>query len=183
MHKQIKIISAIIALIVIVLLVFSVINYRVLHKTASEKVSSYVGRYGLLAVFLFIFVLEVSPQPFISGLAPLASGLAFGIPDYSILTIAVISVIISGFAAYSFGWVYGDNVTSKLVGKKNYDKYVKLAKKHGNSALAIVAFSPIPYFPVLAGAFKIDIKNFFIFGVFFRIIHYLVFGYLLSVVL
>ncbi len=183
MHRKIKLISKIICILVVLLLIFSIVNYRILKKSVSEGVNDYVIKYGLIAVFILIFILEVSPQPFVSGLAPLASGMAFGISDSSILVIAVVSVIISGFAAYSFGRVYGDSITPKIIGKKHYNRYVRLSKKHGNGALAVAAFSPIPYFPVLAGAFKIDIKNFFIFGIFFRILHYLVFGYILTVLI
>jgi undecaprenyl-diphosphatase len=183
MPRKTRLIFGIIGILLMILLIYSVVNYGILHKTINDEVNFYIQKYGLIAVFILVFLLEISPQPFVSGLVPLASGMAVGIPDHSILVIAVTSVVVASFSAYTFGYIYGEYVTSRLISKEKYDEYVDLVKKHGNFALAVIAFTPIPYFPSLVGAFKMDLKDFFIFGIFFRILHFLVFGYILTVLI
>ncbi|KKK55012.1 hypothetical protein LCGC14_3078880, partial [marine sediment metagenome] len=42
----------------------------------------------------------------------------------------------------------------KYFDKKNVKKYEKFFKKYGQSAMIIMAVSPIPYLPTLAGVFR-----------------------------
>jgi len=186
MGKKIKIFNLIsLALFILVLFffVYSVFNYKIMHKEISDRIETYVARYGYAAVFLLSFLLEISPRPFISALAPLASGLAVNM-DYHFLTLIVIlSATLSGLVGYFAGIIYGKNVILQFIKRKDYTKYKQLFKKYGNFAFSIAALTPIPYFPILAGAFRMKFTDFAIYALFFRALHFLILSWLLFVVL
>ena len=62
----------------------------------------------------------------------------------------------------------------KYFDKKNVRKYKDLFKKYGRSAMIIMAISPIPYLPTLAGVFRMSPKYFFLETLSVRIIRHIV---------
>jgi len=180
--KKIKILSSIFALIILILFIFSLINYSVLSNQVDESLNNQVEKYGYIGVFILAFILEISPQPFASALVPYANGIIFGLDFKLLLAITILAVILSSLTAYWIGLKYGKRVAIKFTGEETYQKYHNIFKKYGKPGMAILALTPIPYFPILAGLFKMNLKNFIIFAVIPRIFHFLVFGYLINVI-
>lgn len=178
-----RIISLIIFIFFIALLIYSLVNYKIFNKQINEKIEYFIDKYGFISVFITAFLLEISPQPFVSGLAPMASGLVFGM-DYNILLIVVCSaVILSSLFAYFLGLIYGEKIALEFLDIKTYKKYIKLFKKYGNAMMSIIAFTPLPYFPVLAGVFKMKIADFVVYALFFRILYYFISSWLFFIFL
>ena len=181
--KKLKIASFIIGLLVLSLFLYSLFNYRILNREIEQGVSDYVDKYGYASVFILGFILESSPQPFVSALAPLASGLLVGLSFSTLLIITWVATTISSLTAYIIGRIYGKRFVTKLVDKESYEEYNNLFKKYGKLAFAIVALTPVPYFPVIAGVFKMKLKDFALYALSFRLAHYLIFSYLLFIIL
>ena len=179
MHKKIKIATSIIGILVIILFLYGLVNYRILDKQISERVEFYVGKYGYYSVFVFSFILEISPQPFIGAVGTVASGLVFGLNFYYLLILVIVAGTLSAITAYAIGRLYGKRIVIKLFGRKNYEKYSLLFKKYGKLAISLAALTPIPYFPVIAGVFKMKAVDFAVYALFVRVIHFVVFSYLL----
>lgn len=186
MGKKIKLFNLISLLLFVLILfffVYSVFNYRIMRKEISDRTEIYVTRYGYAAVFIFSFLLEISPQPFISALAPLASGIALNMDYYFLTGIVILSATLAGLVGYFVGIVYGKTFAFRFIDGKNYQKYKRLFKKYGNFAMSVAALTPIPYFPVLAGVFKMKFTDFAIYALFFRVLHFLIMSWLLFVIL
>ncbi len=182
-HKTFKKISVIFSLIILLIFIFSLINYKVLKKSLDETLSNQVGNYGYFAVFLISYAVEILPQPFVSALVPFANGLVLEL-EYSFLLIyTLIAVVLSSLTGYAIGLLYGKKFTMKIFGKEKYDKYNRLFKKYGNYAMTIAAFTPFPYLPIVPGVFKMKLKNFILFALIPRITYITVFTYVLSLVL
>lgn len=181
--RNFKIITFVLALIFLILFIYAIVNYKILRQSISEEVSEYVDEYGYYAIFILVVLFEISPQPLVSGIIPLATGLTLGMSDYYLLITSAIGVVVSSLLGYFIGKRWGIDVSIKLIGKKDYQRYLELAKKYGNIAIAIAALTPVPYLPVLAGAFKMKLNDFITYGIFFRIIYFLIFGYFLSYLL
>ena len=183
MHKKLKLATSIIAILVLIFFLYGLVNYRILDKQISERVESYVGKYGYSAVFVLSFILEFSPQPFIGAVGTLASGLVFGLNFYYLLILVMAAGTLSAITAYSIGKIYGKRFVIRLFGRKNYEKYNLLFRKYGKLAISMAALTPIPYFPIIAGVFKMKAADFAIYALFVRLIHFVVFSYLLLAVL
>jgi len=177
--KLLKITSFTLGLIVLFFFVYSLINFSLLQNQIEESLANQVETYGYLAVSVFAFILEITPQPFASALIPYSNGLILGLGFIPLLTITIISVISASLVAYAIGIKYGKTITIKLVGEENYEKSYETFKKYGKPGMALLALTPIPYFPILGGIFKMSLKEFLIFAVFPRIIHFLIFGWVI----
>jgi len=177
--KKLKIASLILGLIVLLVFTYSIINFSLLQNQINDSLGNQVQKYGYIAVFILAFILEISPQPFASAIIPYTNGLILGLDFKSLLTVTIVGVILSSLTAYAIGIRYGEKVTIKLVGKENFEKSDKTFKKYGKPGMALLALTPLPYFPILGGVFKMDFKDFLLFAIIPRIIHFLIFGYFL----
>jgi|APSaa5957512576_1039674.scaffolds.fasta_scaffold63058_1 uncharacterized membrane protein YdjX (TVP38/TMEM64 family) len=177
-YRTIKIISFIFGLIVLALFIYSLVNYKFLQKEINYALGERVEDYGLPAVFVLGFLLEISPQPFASALVPFANGLLIGINFESLLVATLIAVILASLFAYWLGIYLGKPIVIKMVGKEKYDKSDNLFKKYGKAGMAVLALTPLPYFPIFAGIFKMRFADFIIYAVFPRMIHMFVYGYI-----
>ena len=96
-----------------------------------------------------------------------------------LLIITITAVITASYFSYIIGIIYGKRITIKLIGEEKYDLSYEYSKKYGKLGIAILALTPLPYFPILAGLFKMNLKDFTIYAVISRIIHFLIFGWIL----
>lgn len=180
---KLKIVSLIIGILVLLFFFYGLVNYKILNKEISERVEFYVEKYGYYSVFIFSFILEISPQPFVGAIGTLASGLVVGLNFYYLLLLVIAAGTISAITAYSIGRIYGKRFVIRLFGEENYEKYNLLFRKYGKLAISLAALTPIPYFPIITGVFKMKAVDFVVYALFVRIIHFTIFSYLLFAVL
>ncbi len=181
--KNIKIIKAIsftIALIVLAFFIYSLVNYKVLKNQVESSIDNQVEKYGYWAVFTLSFILEISPQPIASAIIPFTNGLILGLDPLALFSATLLGAILASFVAYAIGLRYGKSLTIKITGEETYEKYNKYFKKYGKAGMSLLALTPIPYFPIIGGLFKMKFKDFIIYAIIPRIIHLVVFGYILT---
>lgn len=181
LYKKIRILSLILSLSVLTLLFYSIINYSILENQINEALNQDIGKYSYFAIFILSFLLEISPQPFASAIVPFINGLVIGLNYNLLLIITLLGVVSSSFTAYILGLYYGRKITIKIIEEDNYQKYLELFKKYGKFAMTIAAVTPFPYFPILAGIFKMGFKEFIVYAAIPRILYFLVLTYILSV--
>jgi len=142
-------------ILVILLLVWSLINYRVFN----QEVTQFVQVGGLLAMVFLVILLEGAPVFIGSGLV-IASALAINIINpWLILFLFLFFALVGNIVYYYLGYFSGKRIF-KYFDKKDVKKYEELFKKYGFTAMIITAVSPIPYLPTLAGVFRIKSKVF-----------------------
>ncbi|MEX0932845.1 MAG: VTT domain-containing protein [Candidatus Pacearchaeota archaeon] len=140
--------------IIIFLLIWSLINHRVLN----QEVSNIVATFGLVAMILFVVILEGAPV-FIGPSVAVASILAMGaLNPWTILFLFLISAFVGNVFYYYLGYFSGKKIL-KYFSDKDVEKYKKFFKNHGGKTLGIMAISPVPYLPTLAGVFKLKSKS------------------------
>ncbi len=179
-NKKIKIFSLVFSLLVLGLLVYSIFNYSFLKNQINDNLNNQVIKYGYIAVFVLSFLLEISPQPFASAIIPFANGMVLGLDYYSLLISTILGVITSSFAGYFLGIYFGKEIVLKFTGEENYEKYYRIFKKYGKFGMALIAITPLPYFPIIAGVFKMDFFDFVFYAVIPRVVYFFVFGYVLN---
>ena len=136
-------------ILVIFLLVWSLINYKLLN----QEVSQFVQVGGLLAMIFLVVLLEGAPV-FVGPSLAVASVLAMNIINpWLILFLFLFFVLVGNILYFYLGYFSGKRIL-KYFGKKNVKKYEELFKKYGFAAMIITAIFPIPYLPTLAGVFR-----------------------------
>jgi len=136
-------------ILVILLLVWSLINYKFL----SQEVSQFVQVGGLLAMIFLVILLEGAPVFVGPGLV-VASVLAMNtINPWLILFLFLFFALVGNILYFYLGYFTGKRIL-KYFNKKIVKKYEKLFEKYGFAAMIITAISPIPYLPTIAGVFK-----------------------------
>ena len=83
------------------------------------------------------------------------------------------------FVAYFIGTGLSKKYGAELVGEESYEKNIELFRKYGRFGISILALTPLPYFPVLTGIFRMTFRNFLIFAIAPRIFHFLIFSYVI----
>jgi membrane protein YqaA with SNARE-associated domain len=147
--KTVKFSLTILNFLVIFLLIWSLVNYTFL----SNEVSQFIQVGGLLAMIFFVILLEGAPVFAGPGLG-VASILAMGVFNpWFILLLFLVSAFIGNIFYFYLGYFSGKKIL-KYFDKKDIEKYEKLFKKYGFWAMVIMAISPIPYLPTLAGVFR-----------------------------
>jgi len=138
----------------ILLLVWSLINYKFLDK----EVTGLVMTGGLIAMIFLVIFLEGAPI-FVGPSVAVASILVMNVFNpWFILFLFLSSAIIGNIFYFCLVYFVGAKIL-KYFPKKDIKKYKELFKKYGRYALLIMAVSPIHYLPTLAGVFKMDSKK------------------------
>ena len=147
--KLVKFSLAILNVLVIFLLIWSLVNYTFLNK----EVSQFIQIGGLLAMIFLVILLEGAPVFVGSGLV-VASILAIGTENPGfILLLFLVSALVGNIIYFYLGYFSGKGIL-KYFDKKDVKRYKKLFKKYGFAAMIFTAVSPIPYLPTIAGVFK-----------------------------
>jgi membrane-associated protein len=137
------------SIVVVVLLVWSLLNYKVLENS----VTGFIQVWGLIALVLIVVILEGAPI-FVGGGIAAGASLAMGANPWLVLTLFIISAIIGNVLYYYLGYFSGRKVL-KYFNREDVARYEKLFEKHGRVAMFIMAVFPIPYLPTLGGVFKL----------------------------
>ncbi|MAG39370.1 hypothetical protein CMI41_00165 [Candidatus Pacearchaeota archaeon] len=154
--RTIKALLWVLNILVILLLIYSIVNYKFLEKEL--VLAAQIGGLGVVAIL--IFFLEGAPL-FVGPSVAVASILATGTNPLWVLVVFLISAILGSIAYYYLGYSLGEK-TLKYFEKEDIKKYRKLFSKYGTSAMVLTAVAPIPYLPTIAGAFRMSKKDMFI---------------------
>jgi len=151
--KVIKYSAWILNLLLIFVLVWSLINYKILD----QEVTRFVMVGGLSAMIVLIIILEGAPV-FLGPSTAVAAILAMNVFNpWLIFTLFLLSALVGNILYYSLGYFSGEKIL-KYFSKKDVKKYEQLFKKYGRRAMLIMAISPVPYLPTLAGVFRMESK-------------------------
>jgi membrane protein YqaA with SNARE-associated domain len=175
--RTISIINALILIFALILSVVLIAQYFVDRKA----IPAFAVKSGYIGVLLFSLLLEVSFQLIGPDLL-LVAGVIIKMKMFYLLFSIITGSIIAGFLGYHLGWVYGDSILSFALKKRNMIKAIEIFKKYGKIGLTILALTPLPYFPILGGIFRLRLKEFIIYALVPRIIRYMGLAYLLSYV-
>ena len=181
--QRVKVISLIIASIILAVFILSLINYRVLNVVIEESFRMQVDRYGYIAISVIAFLVEILPQPIVSALFPFANGLMFGLDFSTLLIFTMTGALLSNFVAWIIGTGLSKRYGPQLVGEENYEKNIRYFRKYGRPGISILALTPLPYFPILTGLFRMKLWEFLVFAILPRTCHFLLFGYLIYYIL
>jgi len=173
LKKEIKVIDIIVLVLIVIIAVLGLIGYNFLK----EQLNTEIIIYGLIGLFFMTFILELFPNilnPYLGLLLGMASG--FGIFN-SVLAVSLGSVFGSSLGFF-IGHKYGFKFVSPLFKEKTLEKVIKFWNKYGKGYVFFSAITPLPYFPLVFGSFRLDWKNFLIFGTFARVASFVVVGLL-----
>ena len=171
--------KAIIAIGLIVILSLIVLNFSFFKQLILNFIESRLAAWGYLGFFLFVFLLESLPQPFLSPLIPLTIGIILDFNVIHLLWLTIISSILANYAAYFLGLTLENSTINFLIKEKNYNQSLDWFNKYGRKSFSLLALSPFPFFPILGGIFKMTLYEFTKYAIIPRIIHYLIFSSIL----
>lgn len=158
------------------ILLLIVLNYGPILEFLRLSLEEGILRWGFVGITVSIFVLEFIPQPFISSLIPLSSGIVFGLDIYRVLMFAIVSAVIANYLAYLLGLRYGERIVKFFMNQKTYGKSVEWFELYGKKSMTVLALTPLPYFPIMGGIFKMNNKEFIVYALVPRIIYLVVFS-------
>jgi len=128
-------------------------------------ISSFVQKYGLVAIFIFIFILDMLFQP-IGPEVPVLIGVLFGL---NVFLVILFSIIASGIASFINFYVGKGYLFSKLrqSGYEDYSRHLRFFKKYGKWGVFVASIGPVPWVPFcwMAGSFKMKLRQFVFYGV------------------
>ena len=127
-----------------------------------DKIRSTILKTGFLApiVFIFLIILQVLIAPIPGQEMGLMSGYIFGPIKGTIYS--MIGLTIGSYIAFKLSRVYGAPLVKKLVDKKTFEKFNKIALEKGPFTLFLLYLFPaLPDDSIcyIAGLTKIKIKN------------------------
>jgi len=102
--------------------------------------------------------------------------------NFNVITLfwlTIIGSILANYAAYYLGLSLESSAVKLFVKEENYDKSLSWFNKYGKKSFSLLALSPLPFFPILGGVFKMNFFEFTKYAIIPRIIHYLIFGSIL----
>lgn len=161
-RKEIRIINIVIFTIIILIAAYSILNYSILKN----YIISFLNNYGLLSLFIIVFVFEFFPQV-MSPDYSLLLAIGLGMDVYNAIIIAMIASVIAGVSAFLIGYHYGFATIAPFFRQKDLDKTLKFWDAHGKwfvLAAGVIPL-PIPYFPLIFGALRMELKEFLLWGV------------------
>ena len=162
-----------------VLAIIILIHYNTLYNFSNTFLETQIQNWGYQAIFVSVFILELIPQPLLSGLVPFATGMLFDLSFWVLLCITIIASIIANYTAYFLGIQYGEPIAHFFVSKKNYNRSIVWFQKHGKKSITLLALTPLPYFPIMGGIFKMTFREFTLYAIIPRILHFTIFSYLI----
>ena len=179
MLKLPKIKSIIIAVGLLILICLIILNLGYFQQLVSDFIESRLITWGYLGLFLFVFLLEALPQPFLSALIPFITGVLLDFNIFYLMLLTIIGSVLANYAAYLLGLSLKNSAINLFIKEKNYNRSLVWFNKYGKKSFSLLALSPLPYFPILGGIFKMSFYEFTKYAIIPRIIHYLIFSSLL----
>lgn len=157
----------ILSLIIIVVLVY--LGKQYVGKYLQVGAKLFIEKFGLLGLFIDVYLVDalivpLTPDVFLLILVSNETNQIFG------LILICIASVLGGISGYGIGkYLHKLRIVQRLTSKYE-QRGEKLFQRYGTWAVAIAAFTPIPFSTIcwLAGIFKMDFKP-FVLATFFRI--------------
>ncbi len=162
-------------------LIFVLVNYIAFRNSSQEILQQQIQSWGYFGMFIFVFLLEAFPQPILSPLIPFSIGIILGFDFVFSFVVLLFATIFSNYFAYSIGKKYDRTIVSWFVSNSNYKISSNWFGRYGKIAFTILALTPLPYFPLLGGIYKMSLKDFTIYAVLPRIIYTIFYSSLIGV--
>jgi len=174
-RKEIRIASIILLMIIIMVSIYLIWNYE---KT-SEYMTNNIINYGLIAIFIFVLIIEFLPQ-LLSPDFILLWGIGFGVNIYSAVLVTMVASIIGSMTAFLIGYHYGFHAIAPFFKEKTVNRTVKFWNKHGKWFVLAAGTLPlpIPYFPLIFGALRMNKLQFILWGIIPRTLGFIATGLL-----
>ncbi len=162
------------AVLVVVLIVLSALGI-VFRENVQVWIDSGVADWGLLALIPISGALEIIPQ-YVGPHFVMFSLVLAGMPVLQVLPSVIVGSALGSLIGFVLGKKYGLEVVVSLAGKKKTQRVHVLMNKYGKWFLPIAALSPLPYLPLVFGAFGLSGRRFVLFGLISRVVSYLLLG-------
>ena len=139
---------------------------KILRKTYDWTLLWAANPFAIPALFVLSFA-ESSFFPIPPDVLLLAMAVAVPKKSFYFATICSVASVLGGLFGYYLGYAFMDIIGNKIVEFYNFhDKWEAISalySKHEGWAVVAAGFTPLPYkvFTLAAGAFKIDLKIFF----------------------
>lgn len=149
------------------LLVFLVVGFYITFNLEyfEEMMNSFINEFGLIGILIFSFFADLFEQP-LGPEIPASAGVLLGLNFVLVIVFSVIGSYIGSLINFYIGRKYLSSKVGDIEEKKISKKHYRLFDKYGKLALTLAAISPIPWvaFCWLAGIFKMNLRQFFIWG-------------------
>lgn len=169
LRRIIRIFAWVVLALTLFFFVYGITNYSAIKDMSQSAVQNY----GLPAMFLISFFLDLFPQ-FLSGhnLVLVAGILSFN--PFSVIVVVLIATFLASVVGFWLGKNLEEDVFKEIFGKKIYNKIDKGMKKYGRWYSAVSAVTPLPYVPIIYWALDMEWKDFLLFGVIPRMVGFVV---------
>ncbi|MFU8766459.1 MAG: VTT domain-containing protein [Candidatus Methanoperedens sp.] len=173
--RDLRVIAVLISLLFTAFFVLIILFRGEIDTAATATIESY----GLVAIFLGVFLLELLPQ-YISPHLLVISAIILGFHIVPIILVSILGHIFASLLGFHLGKVYGFRLVEKLYSDKTVSKISSGMDRYGRWIVLLSAFLPFPYIPVIFGSLDLTWKNFWIFGIIPRAISFALLGFGLS---
>jgi membrane protein YqaA with SNARE-associated domain len=169
-----KVGAMIVLMIIVILFLYSIFNYKFLE----EKISEEIKIYGIVGIGFFAFLLDLVPQ-YISPHVLAVIGNLLDMNMFYVILFMVIGSILGSMTAFEIGSkLKKSKFLIEFMGKKREMKIKKGINQGGKYIISLAAISPLPYIPVVIGMLHMERKKFILYGVVPRITGLIVVGLL-----
>lgn len=172
-YKLLNCFGFVLSILIFIFFIYSVINYSKLHEMYFDFLEL-----NYFVIFLATIFLESFPQLASPSLI-LTSAVFMGVGIHKIIFVIAIASFVGSVLGFFIGYFYTEKVIEMFVSDKNKrsERIKRLFERYGKFILFFIAITPLPYFPIIFGTLKVDIKNFLYYGAIARSISYIVYGY------
>lgn len=172
LRRKIEIVDLIIILILLGIIIFGLINYNYFMGEIRQEVENL----GYIGLFLVSALLEFIPN-FLNPYFGMMIAIAAGLNIHLVLLITCTGSLLGSFAGFELGYKWGFKFVAVLFKRSTLERLGRFIENHGRVFLILTALTPLPYLPIVFGAFQISRKEFWFYGILPRMLGLVVLGY------
>lgn len=156
---------------VFLLVIFIIISMFVFYF--EQMMALVVSNYGYYGILFLSFLADLLVQP-IGPDVPLVFGMFTpGLHPWLVFFYVLVGSYLALAVAYYLGLTLGVKGIEAVVGQKHYAKIMSSAT-YGKWFLFIGALTPVPYIPYLAGVWKLNMRDTFLYVIVPRTLRFLI---------
>jgi undecaprenyl-diphosphatase len=172
LKRDIKVLDILIFIILIALVILSLVGYNYFKQEAGRGIITY----GYIGLFFLTIFFEFIPQ-LISPFFSLIVGIIVGLNADFVILLTILGSAIGSILGFLFGRKWGKSSLYAFLNSEKITKSINFWKKYGKFYVFLSAISPLPYWPIVFGAFDMNKREFILFGMIPRILGLLIVGY------
>lgn len=172
LRRKIEIIDLIIVLAILGITIIGLFNYNSFEGELRQGVETT----GLIGLFLISFLVEFFPNvfnPYFGLMVAIATGFNVNISIF----VACLGSLMGSVAGFEVGYRWGFRLVAALFEYSTLEKVSKFIENHGKVFLILAALTPLPFLPMVFGAFQISRREFWLYGIIPRMLGLIVLGY------